>query len=368
MSDKLALELKEAPEPLKMQLSSNTHGGVILDGLPVYVVDALPDNPEVGDIVALNTTSATPWDQVKVWSRDEVPYKEEGAVTMCEHLPFEGSFVADAVPETLDFSEIEQRLVFASGVIMQGSNGALDISIDNIRGANGYDVFVIIYDHYKDIRYIYNKESWQASREGSNPVAISAQDIKLPDLSDVVVLDYFCTMTDDEFMQYESIADIHPEPALSIISQLGAITHEAGFYIAEELSGGCIWQRVDKKTAKQLLSLTAQTTEATANASKALTQSNKALSQAIAAQNQVADYVSRLNTAEQTSKAAHNIANSAQQSYNQLGPKVEGVIKTAENTKSQTETNTKAIAELQTAVNGYSTFLEEINGEVVEDE
>lgn len=343
-------------------------GGGTLDGLPVYVVEALPDDPEVGGIVALNKAVVKPWDKVKVWSRAEVTYREEGAVAMCEALPFEGSFVAGAVPETPDLSGVDTNNYFVSSVLLQGRNGAIDISIDNIRGTDGDDIFVVIYDHYKNVRYVFNSGVWQAHQGESEAVDISAQDIKLPNISDVVALDYFCTMTDDEFMEYESFATVDPRIAMSMLSQLGAITHEAGLYIVEETNGGHIWQKTDKKTAKQLLSIKAQTAEAARNASTALTRADNALRQAVNAQSAVESYNSKFNelkaemqNCNEMANAASRIAANLQIEVNTMGPKVDRVIETA-------ETNKNAIVKLQEAVNGYSTFLEEINGEVVADE
>lgn len=343
-------------------------GGETLDGLPVYVVDTLPEDPEVGDIVALNTTRVRPWNEVKVWSRDEVPYQEGGAAVMCEDLPLEGNFVAGAVPDVLDLSGMNTDGYIACGVILQGSNGRIGITIDNFRTGDKSDVYAIVQDHYKNIIYLFNKGAWKASQDGSNPADISAQDIKLPSLSDVVVLDYFCTMTDDEFFEYESIGNIEPDPALSILPQLGAITHEAGLYIAEELSGGPVWQRTDRKTAKQFASLNTQLAKSTTGAATALKQADKALSEALLAQNQIEPVKTRLSTAEQNVKRALDVAASASSSYNYLGPKVDENTVKANTAIKQAETNAGAIAELQEAVNGYSAFLEEINGEVVDDE
>lgn len=351
-----------------MELINKGGGGGTLDGLPIYVVDALPDDAEVGDIVALNTTSVKPWDQVKVWSRDEAPYKEAGAAAICENLPIEGSFMAGAVPETFDLSGINTRAVIACGLILQGGNGALDISVDNFRTSDSENIFIVIQDHHKNVLYIHNQGVWQASIKGSTPVGISAQDIKLPNLSDVVVLDFFCTMTDDELMEYESFANIEPEPALSILTQLGVLRHKTGLYISEELSDGHRWRRLDENTAKQLSSLRAQNAETDVKASTALTQANNALKQAVNAQNLSDTNLGKINELKES-----QIANTNQITlFDKHLATVRGAVDTAQVTadaaKIQAETNAAAIAELQEAVNGYSTFLEEINGEVVDDE
>lgn len=342
-----------------------TGGGGTLDGLPVYVVDTLPDDPEEGDIVALNTTVPRPWDKVKVWSRDELPYQEGNAVAICENLPLEGSFVASAAPEKFDLSEIDASVIFVSGVLLQGSNGHISLTMHTLTGLNG-GIAITVQDH-TDTYYHYNKGVWKAQQSDSNPIEISVQDIKLPSLSDVVAIDYTRLLTDDELMNYQSFASTQLWRALKILPQLGVLVHEPGLYIAEQ-SGGCVWQRVDKKMVKQVSSLTAQTTEATDNSLKALNKAEGAQSEATAARNQMESYAPKITAAEHKSTEAIEAASALNKAFINLQNIVDEAHVNATQAKSQAETNAGAIAELQEAVNGYSTFLEEINGEVVEDE
>ena len=339
-------------------------GGGTLDGLPVYVVDALPDDPEVGDIAALNTHEVLPWDKVKVYGRDEVPKDPDTRESLFSDLSVMGNFITGEAPGSFDLSSVAPEGYWLSGVYLVGSTGYIQVNAHNL--SNQLDPSVQI-QVSEDFIYMCNSKGWQAS-DGGSPVNVSVQDVIIPKLFDAVAIDYTALLTDKELQDFESMGTVTLAPAVHVLQMLGVFERKPGLYIAEAKNESVVWQMQDQQVVKQLTDLTSQLAKLVQKTNGMETDMHSAVTTAFEAREASAkalgDALNAQNTANAAQTTADDALNAAIRSQNATA---EAQV-TASQAKSQAETNAGTIAELQEAVNGYSTFLEEINGEVVEDE
>ena len=344
--------------------------------------NALPKSPKKGDIVALNTPEVIPWEKVKVWSRDELPKDVTDKAAICEDLPIAGSFIAGEVPDVFDFSAINLNELFVSGVILHGSNGYIGVMSHNLGNQSAP---VVQFELSNDTLLMYDGQRWMAQYGHNNPVEVSAHDIKLPDIFDAVVFDYTATMPDEEVQEYASLAHVYTEPALHFLESLGVIRHEPGLYLAEAQSDGIAWKTLDERLARSVGDLVSQITGFETkidNASKAAmdaqTQAGSAVSVALSAESKVSNAIADAAEAEEIASqaraevgevkgnlgAVQNTANQAKEQANTNAESIQGIRQTLEGYSAVPG----EIQKLWEEVNGYSAFLEEINGEVVADE
>lgn len=364
MSDKLALKLKETPKPLKMKLSQYINGGLILDGLPVYVVDTLPEDPEVGDIVALNTHEVLPWDKVKVYGRDEVPKDPDTRESLFSDLPVVGNFITGETPESFDLSSVAPEGYWVSGVYLVGSTGYIQVTAHNLTNQLAPSVQIQLDEYFI---YMCDSKGWEVS-DGGPSVKVSAQDVIIPKLFDAVAIDYTALLTDKELQDFESMGTVTLAPAMHVLQMLGVFERKPGLYIAEAKNESVVWQMQDQQVVKQLTDLTSQLAKLVQKTDGMVKDVHSAVTTAFEAREASAKALGDALNAQNTANNARSNAQAAHNAITLLGNNISFAQATASQAKSQAETNAGAIAELQEAVNGYSTFLEEINGEVVDDE
>lgn len=353
-------------------------------GLPV--VNSLPTHPEVGDVVILRQTKHIPWDQVKVWNKDEVAYNPDGIQYVVDALPSSGRFKLGEIPEKLDLSRVDKSKLFACGVVAVEENRFIQVAVGNI-----YDdqnaLSIVVQTHngteytYHEAGAIVSTEGWYVQDKQGHYNRISAQEVKLPELSSLKFLDMACMLPPSMLEELESIM-IAPDPALDVFSQLATITNPEGIYKAEEHKGTVVWELWIENNADALVQILKQVEDNTANVEQALKvaeeaqlNASTAKSDASTAKSDASVALIRANGATTTANEAVSTANNALSTAQSANSKAVEASRDATKAAIVANNNTSAIsdlrdavASLQTEVDGYSTFLEEINGEVVDDE
>ncbi len=332
-----------------------------------FVVERLPLNPKVGDIVFLNMESTIPWDTVKVWSPDEAPYKEEGMAAICADLLPVGTLKVGEIPEKLDLSAADKSQLFASGLALYGSGTAFQITVSNIYGdTHGVQVMFQTPERtysYKEAGAGVETEGWYDVTNG-NPVPLDVQDIQLPDVPDLRVLDLRCTMTAQEIAALEGMS-ISLDLALAVLRSMFSVIGSAGVYLAEENNGTTIWTLKLRDTWKEINTLTAQVAENKNKASSAYELAGNAASRASEALTDAGKALSSAGNAVTTANAAHNAATGATNAAMVASEKATNAHSLAEDNASSIEALQREVKSLAADVGSYSTFLDELNGEVV---
>lgn len=356
-----------------MALINKMGGGA--GGLPV--VGSLPENPEAGDVAILSQTAVVPWDKVRVWNNDVAPYKEGGLAAICEGLPSSGTLRFD-LPEKLDLSKADKTKLFASGVVAYGEGKSLQLSVANIYGDQ--NALMCVFADQDGNVFMYHEAGNQAPTEGwyaqidGKLTSIPIEELKLPDISGLKVLDLLCTLPPDQVAQFGAFV-IPPDLALDVFSQLGAVVNFEGVYKAEENHGATEWELWLKDDQDELAQLTAQVNANSRIASEARTKANEAAAGASAANftaksaaNTAETAASQANQATEKAAAALNNSLSACQTASGALETADESMRAISALQKTVETLSTAVEGLQTEVSGYSAFLEEINGEVVDNE